>query len=181
MREKIFARACRHLLDRRRRGGAHSPIGLLAYADKEQAKKAEEAIRSIHDGLGLPRSRRPEGGQDHHRARSGHRHLHKERAWTACRDCLDQAPVEDRIRRPGPSGRKPSQHRRPVRRELDPTSQAHAWLRADDACSRQTARQGASDQARRRRPSGRYCQARAARSPQTRHRCRAWLPRRYRY
>ena len=27
--------------------------GLLAYADKEQAKKAEEAIRSIHDGLGI--------------------------------------------------------------------------------------------------------------------------------
>ena len=53
MREKIFARACRHLLDRRRRGGAHSPIGLLAYADKEQAKKAEEAIRSIMTAWGF--------------------------------------------------------------------------------------------------------------------------------
>jgi hypothetical protein len=65
MREKIFARACRHLLDRRRRGGAHSPIGLLAYADKEQAKKAEEAIMSIitawgfHDLVGQKVARSP--------------------------------------------------------------------------------------------------------------------------
>ena len=116
---------------------------------------------------------------DHHRARSGHRHAHEERAWTACRDCLDQAPVEDRIRRLGHRAQaKPASTPCSA---IDPTSQAHAWLRADDACSRQTARQGASDQARRRRPPRFYCQARAARSPQTRHRCRAWLPRRYRY
>ena len=138
MREKIFARACRHLLDRRRRGGAHSPIGLLAYADKEQAKKAEEAIRSIHDGLGLPRSRRPEGGQItialdrviamHMKSGRG------QRVETASTKRQSKIAFEGwAIRAQAKPASTPCS-------AIDPTSQAHAWLRADDACSRQTAR-----------------------------------------
>ena len=181
MREKIFARACGHLLDRRRRGGAHSPIGRgLARLRRQGAgQKGGGGDHVDHHGPGLPRSRRPEGGQItialdrviamHMKSGRG------QRVETASTKRQSKIAFEGwAIRAQAKPASTPCS-------AIDPTSQAHAWLRADDACSRQTARQGASDQARRRRPPGRYCQARAARSPQTRHRCRAWLPRRYRY
>ena len=41
-----------------------SAEGLLAFADKEEAKKAEEGHPVDHDRLRLPRPRRPEGDQD---------------------------------------------------------------------------------------------------------------------
>lgn len=117
-----------------------SAEGLLAFADKQEAKKAEEAILSImtacgfHDLVGQRVTEITESRQAHEGCGP----------WAAARWGIGaQEQIEIEAGRPRPQRGEPGQHRRFVQRKLNPPYQSSARMAARGrrlACANSSAR-----------------------------------------